>query len=65
MLEFEIEETEDGEWTWQNGPTEDDITYCKTIEDARLEIVRHVKDKYGNDTLFGIKFVTNPQDWHL
>ncbi len=65
MLEFEIEETEDGEWTWRYGVGENDIKYGKTINEIREDIVRHVKDKYGNDVWFGIRFVTDPQDWHL
>lgn len=65
MLEFEIEETEDGDWYWKYGDGEKDYKYGKTIYEIREDIVRYVKDKYGNDTLFGIKFTTNPQDWHL
>ena len=63
-LVFTVIEDEEGEWDY--GDWDDPIHFHgKVFEEIRMELVKYVKDNYGNNTKFWIRFETDPRNWHL
>lgn len=63
-LTFTIVEDEEGEWDY--GTWDDPVHFHgKAFEEIRMELVKYVKNKYGNNTKFWIKLETDPRNWHL